>query len=364
MGRPDDERAAGARAREHRPRARALDAHELADLVATTVPQVREGRWRVVQTVLVGARKQRGKQILEALLSYDDLAQAGRSGSVRLVVKLYGSDRGAPSLAALTLLRDAGFAPPAPSRVPEPFGYAPERGALLQEHVTGGLWADLLTASPDERARGARCAADWLLALQRLGPTGRAAPVGEGAAQVARWSQELAADFPAAAARVAELAGRVGPLLAESAATTAAHGDLHPKNVFLDGVGATVIDFDTFGDREPAFDVGYAIGQLLVMSWFRCGGPAPGAAAAAAFWRRYASGGGAARWQRVRVQVVRTLVQSLHYELCTLRNGRVELLERWPALADELLRDEAVVPGEAAPHVDPTASFLRGALVP
>jgi len=86
-----------------------------------------------------------------------------------------------------------------------------------------------------------------------------------------------------------------------------------------------VVDLDTVAPRPPAFDVGYAIGQLLVMSQLRFRHPAPGAAAAMAFWDVFARRGTVA-WRHVAVQVARTLLQSTHYELCDLRTGRTELL--------------------------------------
>jgi hypothetical protein len=39
----------------------------------------------------------------------------------------------------------------------------------------------------------------------------------------------------------------------------------------------------------------------------------------------------------VAAEVARTFLQSLRYELCTLRNERFELLERWPAMMENWL---------------------------
>jgi aminoglycoside phosphotransferase (APT) family kinase protein len=107
-------------------------------------------------------------------------------------------------------------------------------------------------------------------------------------------------------------------------------------NIFLTPTLTTVIDFDTFALREPAFDVGYAIGQLLIMSYFQTGAFARGAEAAVAFWNYYQTSGRAA-WDRVAVQIARTFLQSLHYELYTLRNNRLELLDLWTNLMETWL---------------------------
>jgi Ser/Thr protein kinase RdoA (MazF antagonist) len=106
-------------------------------------------------------------------------------------------------------------------------------------------------------------------------------------------------------------------LWSEHVPSVPSHGDYHPRNVFLTAGLTTAIDFDTFGMREPAFDVGYAIGQLLIRSCFHTGDFSSGASAALAFWRRYERGG-QAPWPRVAVQVARTFLQSLHFELRAL----------------------------------------------
>jgi hypothetical protein len=80
----------------------------------------------------------------------------------------------------------------------------------------------------------------------------------------------------------------------------------------------------------------YAIGRLLLISYFDLGAFEPGARAGLSFWRRYAQEG-AAPWPRVAVQVARFLLQSLHFELCALRKNRPGLLPIWTRLMEEWL---------------------------
>jgi hypothetical protein len=75
------------------------------------------------------------------------------------------------------------------------------------------------------------------------------------------------------------------------------------------------------------------------MSYLRLGRFGSGALASLTFWRRYESTG-PATWDRVVAQVARTFLQSLHYELCALRNGRVELIEPWTAQMEGWLESE------------------------
>ncbi len=305
-------------------------------LLSETIPELSSGAWRLRSCRITEVRKQRRKRIVFYRLSYLD--GAGRPArSAEIVAKVYGSDRGAKAHGVLRQLWDAGFRPPAWYRVPRPYGYSPERGTLLQESVRGTAWADRLQDGGISLRRASARAAAWLLLLQRRPVTGEVYPWRDGLAAAQRFTAELSLAYPRFASRLQALTQRLTPRLnAQDVPLVPSHGDYHAKNVFLSNGLTTVMDFDTFGLREAAFDVGYAIGQMLIMSRLRLGRLAPGAEAAAAFWRRYRRGGQAV-WTRVAAHVARTFLQSLHFELCTLHNNRVELLDMWPHLMEEWL---------------------------
>ncbi|HET9979389.1 MAG TPA: phosphotransferase, partial [Ktedonobacterales bacterium] len=132
-----------------------------------------------------------------------------------------------------------------------------------------------------------------------------------------------------------------------------AHGDFHPKNILFAPSQTTVIDFDAFGVHEPAFDVGYCIGQLLSMAYTHCGTLAPGATAADFFWRRYAREG-IAPWQQVSLATACTLIQVLHYTFHASHGADagmflpwLDLIERWIACDDpDILKRLAHSAGE------------------
>lgn len=319
-------------------------------VLARTIPEVSAGAWRLLSCQVIEVRKQRRKRIVFCLISYQNRADR-RVRTAEIVAKIYGSDRGTKALGALQQLWEAGFRPPARYRVPRPFGYLPEQGTLLQANAPGATWASFLRG--DERASAvvsARAGA-WLVQLQRSPVSAEAKSWTGDVDSAQRFAQELASTFPQHASRLEPVAERLMQILrAESIPLVPSHGDYHPKNVFLTRRLTTVIDFDTVGLREAAFDVGYAIGQLLIMSYFQIGDFAPGASAALAFWRRYTVGG-QATWTRVAVQVARTFLQSLHYELCTLRNNRVELLSLWPDLMAEWLNSDGPTTLEGL-HID------------
>ena len=301
------------------------------------IPELRAGTWRLGTYRVLEVRKQRRKRIVFARLTY---REGKRAAARRLVTKVYGSDRGARALAALRQLWRAGFHAPSAHRVPQPFGYEHEAGALYQGHANGVQWADLLSGDVDRLERASRRAARWLGRLHATRIDGTIEPPDVAATQVRAASRELGRAFPAHKTRIAAIGGRVArELSVASAPLTSSHGDYHPKNVFLASRFVTVIDFDTFALREPAHDVGYAIAQLLIMSLFRTDDLAPGVRAARALWSASA---GSAEWRRVRLHIARTFVQSLRYELCTLHNGRYALLKRWPAIADCALASETL----------------------
>jgi hypothetical protein len=75
------------------------------------------------------------------------------------------------------------------------------------------------------------------------------------------------------------------------------------------------------------------------MFYVSLGDLAPGARAAAAFWRRY-QGEGEACWPRVALHAARGLVQSLYWELCALPRRRTDLLALWPNLIERWLESE------------------------
>jgi len=312
-------------------------------LLAEAVPEIASGEWALLACVVTEVRKQRGKRIMTCALDYVPDGN-GEARTDQLLVKIYGSDRGRPGYEALRELWRAGFRPPRALRVPRPYGYSGSHGALVQERVGGQPWADALRPGPRSLRLSSVRAADWLVRLQLSGVEAPDRGYEDRFFAVGRFVDELAELSPAHDRVLRRLADTLEPLLGEPARPLVpSHGDFHPKNVLIGGRATTVIDFDTFGLREPAFDVGYAIGQLLVMSFLRLGDPSRGVEASQAFWDRYVARGGAAGWDRTAVHVARTLLQSLHYELCTLRTGRVELLRLWPQLAGSWLVSERPV---------------------
>lgn len=297
-------------------------------LLARVIPEVRLGKWRLLSFHTKKIQHHHRKRIIKGLMVYQN-GEDTATQTAEIIVKVYGSDRGGKALETLKQLWRAGFCSPAKYRVPRPYGYLPQEGALLQATAPGTSWADLMRTDDPFLMTGSARTSAWLLHLQRSGLSGESKG-GDGAVEsVQRWCQELTTIFPEHAQRLESVSERlVLALQADVIPLVPSHGDYHPMNIFLTPTLTTVIDFDTFALREPAFDVGYAIGQLLIMSYFQIGAFDQGTKAALAFWDRYRTSG-QAHWNRVAIQIARTFLQSLHYELYTLHNNRLELFDLW-----------------------------------
>lgn len=309
-----------------------------ASFLEKTVPELREGHWRLVASRLIEERRQGERHLAFGEITYQPTS--GPQRTMAIVAKLYGTDPGARALAALTELWMAGFRPPSSARVPRPVGYSSVEAVLLQARVPGIAWVELITADRRIARAAAIGAAEWLLTLQAqsLGPI--AAPPERSAGSARRHAAELALAYPSAAAALAILADRLhAALVVSDLRPVPAHGNFQPNNILRTADLTTVIDFDAYGPREPAYDVGFAIGQLLIASQLQHGNVETGARAAWDFWSHYHRRG-AANWSRVAVQVARTYLQSLHYELCVARNARADLIDLWLLQAGEWLASD------------------------
>jgi hypothetical protein len=312
------------------------------EVLRQTIPELRSGSWHLLSCEVTGVRKKRGGYIVMCRICYRN-GTGPRTMSAPIVAKADKRSDGPEALETLQQLWEAGFRPPARYRVPRPYGYWAEQKTMFQALAPGTPWANFLRSSPQDLLDASARAAEWLLQLQRISLR---AEVKDGDAHlslVRRQLEELASAFPRHAPRLEALAARMVLLQRpDNTPLVASHGDYHAKNVLIASRYTSVIDVDSFGLREAAFDVGYAIGELLIMSYFWTGSFSAGARAADAFWRRYETGG-SARWPRVAVHVARTFIQSLHYELCVLlrnRDNSLELLDQWPDLCERWLESD------------------------
>jgi len=240
-----------------------------------------------------------------------------RVGEVPTVVKYHPMRSARAGHEVLQMLRAAGFTAPGRHRAPMPLGVAADDHVLLLEMVAGEDWINCLEKRGQRELGAAGSAAGWLARFQEAALEGPQETPALDAGRVGEWFDEIHAMEPRIAARLGAENDRLRSQIdVEHWVPVPSHGDFHPKNVLLGSGFTTVIDYDHFALRESAHDVGYCIGQWLVMSRLRTGRFGPGARQALAFWsafERYAD----TPWDRVAVHVARTFVQTLAYLLVT-----------------------------------------------
>ncbi len=319
----------------------ALPAERVAALLEAAVPELALGVWSLLDVQPLSTQPHGGQRLTSCIARWTDHAD-GSTTEAHLVVK---EDRTrVPRWAdhVARLLVAAGRGAGSRQRVALPYGVSAS-GALVTERVFGPSLRTAVAGAPDPHAAGALGArlALWLVDLQRA-PLGMPASTRRGLPDALPQLVEVASTVgarPGAAAMLRRLAWRL-----QDAATASreqpgvvSHGDPHPGNVFLSGEQTVVIDWDTAALREPAYDVGYALTQLVV-SPLGAGAPVEhGIAAARRCWAAYVEHGGTASPERVALQAARALVQSLHFELVTYANGREDVLDLWPRMALALL---------------------------
>ncbi len=263
-----------------------------------------------------------------------------------LVLKQYSNDRGVWTRRWLQRLAEVGFAPPARFAVTREQGWSAAHHTLVTELADGNSWAHWVHAEPDARDAAAVAAADWLARLQSLQVALPERTTHRAGAELCRQSELLAGQYPEHATRLLGVSRAAHRCLyrnthAPSAGLVASHGDLHPENLYISAgrpLAVTAIDVDTAGLRRPSYDVGYAVAQLLIVSWMRTGSFQGGACAALVFWDRWMIHGGPDA-QAVPAEVARALVQSLHFELLVYRTGRDTLVQRWLGITEAVLEN-------------------------
>ncbi len=261
-----------------------------------------------------------------------------------LVLKQYVNDRGAWTHLWMDRLCEAGLAPPARLSVTPARGWSHSHSTLVADMAPDFAWTTWLVESEPKRSAAAGAAADWLVGLQELNVELPDRATYRAADELTRHCVDLGASFPTFARALTDIHHDIRAHLYEGntprgIAHVPSHGDLHPNNLHIADdahLSVTAIDLDIAGMRRPSYDVGYAITQMLIVSWMRTGSMQIGADAAQTFWNRW-SRSGAPDAVAVGAESARALLQSLHFELVTHRNERTELLVPWVAVARSML---------------------------
>jgi aminoglycoside phosphotransferase (APT) family kinase protein len=162
--------------------------------------------------------------------------------------------KNAREIGILRALWAAGLRPPARCTVPEVLAYIAAEDCLVTEFAPGTLVSEILRNGGDA-AVAMRRSAEWLTVLHASRTS--AAERDDTADQLLRWRRELMEAAPAERLRISNVCDSVRDHIADSAADLVpSHGDYHPEHLFIDADRVTAIDFDRFGLRPRADDIG------------------------------------------------------------------------------------------------------------
>lgn len=198
--------------------------------------------------------------------------------------------------------------------VPRALGYDESAGVIALEPMAGVGWNALDSAVLPGVASAIGAGLAAVHALPRLGRRvfERTAPD-----KVARSLEVLAEARPDVADEAAALGRRLVAARPAASAPAFLHGDLHPKNVLVDGEDVSLIDFDSASWGAPANDLGSMIARLHhgALLGEMGGGITP--AIAEAFLAGHAGRGGPAvplaelRWHTAAALVVERALRSV-----------------------------------------------------
>jgi hypothetical protein len=283
---------------------------------------------------LVSARTKLGRTLVEI---EDESSGKPR----RFIGKLGARERAETLYNTLTMLRQEGFCPPALFTVPEPIGYFPERGFVLQEKVPGQQASDFFSPTQALQTTAAADSARWLAALHGCPLLPRIdVPDPE---PLNKWEEELVMELPAEAARIRHLAAELRQEIARPRTLRVpCHGDFHPMNIFIAGrERITGIDIDKFARREPESDIGWFVMQTAARAFFQNATFQSTIAARRTFLQTYQEETGRRiQIRRAGLYIGMAFLKNLHFELVLLKTGRSQYADPWLSGAAAAMRGD------------------------
>ncbi|MFE5078648.1 phosphotransferase family protein [Streptomyces halstedii] len=327
------------------------------EVIATAVPEIVLGLWTLRGVEVVSDRSHGRTRVTEVRAHIVD-HMTDCSTTPALVLKHHPRVGGWAADRAARLLRAAGMTG-SPFAVARTLGTSP-CGTLVAESALGRPWADYLVGEP-LAARGAAAVAHFLFDLQQAQAVLPIAPETqqETDTHVLDLLKLASRRIPGATEHLTELAERLDSALTSDvcAEPVPSHGDLHPRNVFLDPAQtqlqytpATVIDLDHTGMREPAADIGYALCQVLVTAGHLGLDFEQSAQTAYRLWHAYREADGLASDERIAVQTARAFVQVLHFEQVSVGGAPIEALAFWASVAARISRGGPQALGDPDVH--------------
>jgi aminoglycoside phosphotransferase (APT) family kinase protein len=146
---------------------------------------------------------------------------------------------------------------------------------------------------------------------------------------------------PDISARVRSVMDAMRRQLHDATEQAPSHGDFRNAHVFVAADCTTVIDFDGLAMREPARDVGFAVGHLLTASWFDRGSLSLGIKEGTTFLKTYLLKSETAV-PRIRLHIAHAIFQRALYPAAKHRDTGA--LKMWLELVEQFLFGSTTMP--------------------
>jgi thiamine kinase-like enzyme len=299
---------------------------------------------QVLQATLISSIPKIRKWILEYLVTHR--LPDGQIKEESIIGKIYSDEeKGLASFRFLQYLWKNGFADDPRYTVVRPIAFLQNWKMLLMSKASGKTMDDWLYDPMIDGKRIASLAANWLTRMHAIPLTKVRASIRTRAnADLKRFYEELAALIPEEKARLKSIYDQClqkSSLLSKDQSILL-HGDFHPKNIFIDDQKVTAIDFDHHFVGDAAWDVAYLACQIQISSFFKKGDFHYFQPVVKhfidAYLQAHPSYNQESFMERLALYSARSLFESLHYELCVLKTGKVTILDPFLRMCQRYLQ--------------------------
>lgn len=292
---------------------------------------------QVLQVVLISSTRKIRKRILEYLVTYRN--RNGESKEETVIGKMYSDQaKGFASYRLMQYLWKNGFDTDSPYTIVRPVAYIQHWRMLLMTKAPGKTLDEQIHDPGTNTHHTALLVANWLARLHAIPvPEMKGSTRTRANADVRRFYEELAELMPSEAARLKHICDQLLKKSERAWTDQAAllHGDFHPKNIFINEQQVIAIDFDHHFAGDPAWDVAYLGCQMQLNGFFQKGDFDYFRPVIRHFIETYLDAHPSCNresfYDRLSLYSARSLYESLHYELCVLKTGKLTILE--PLLA-------------------------------
>lgn len=286
---------------------------------------------KVLSVVCLSTTQKLRKWILEYLVTY--LNQDGQKEEISLIGKVYSNqEKGKACFQALKYLWEHGMDSEQSNTVIRPIAYFELYPMLLMTKAPGKSLFELLDCDMGHSQLGP-IIADWLKRLHSV-PIAKLREIKHTRAEVdvTRFYNGLSLVLPEQHERIKDLYNN---MLTKSVKPWTGyqvmlHGDCNLMNLFIEDKKVTAIDFDHHFLGDPAWDVAYLTCQIQLKGYLKERNFIHFLPLVKSFIKTYLSDypedNRIEFFRRFYLYRARSLFESLHYELCVLKTGKLDIV--------------------------------------